>query len=72
MTTGRPSTNAVAYAAIAQDPRLHSRARHTQAALIDAVMEWLHVSRVTARVIVHRARRNAPTPDRYRRARVVG
>ena len=55
----RPSTNAAVYAAIANDPRLRSRARHTQASLIDAVMEWLGVERTTARVIVHRARRHS-------------
>jgi predicted transcriptional regulator of viral defense system len=43
--------------AIAADVRLHSRARHTQAALIDDVMLYCGVSRNNARVMISRARK---------------
>lgn len=43
--------------AISIDPRLHSKARHTQASLIDDVMQMFHTSRPNARVIIHRARK---------------
>lgn len=46
-----------AYAAIAQDVRLHSRAQHTRAALIEDVMHRYGVTRANARVMIHRARR---------------
>lgn len=45
---------------IALDPRLHSKARHTQASLINDVMGTLNVSRPNARVIVCRARKANP------------
>lgn len=54
---GRPPHRLAAYAAIAQDVRLHSRAQHTRAALIEDVMARYGVTRANARVMIHRARK---------------
>ena len=44
-------------AAIAEDTRLHSHARHTQAALIRDVMRGCNIDRAGARVLICKARR---------------
>lgn len=42
---------------IARDPRLHSRARHTQTSLIDEVADTLKVTRSNAKVMIYKARK---------------
>lgn len=54
---GRPTERAAAYAAIAQDSRLHRRTMTARAALIDDVMARYGVTRANARVMICRARK---------------